>query len=66
MNVELLAEQLRIPRIENRHIRCVNEKCDRCKRRRLSLKHRVALSRIARNSKRAVCNGTETQGLRGE
>jgi len=66
MNAALFAEQLRIPRIENRHIRCENPKCTRCKRRRLSLKHRAALSQIARNPKITVCNTTQTQGLVGD
>ena len=66
MNAELFPDQLPIPRIENRHIRCENPKCTRCGRRHLSLKHRAALSQIARNPKITVCNSTQTQGLVGD
>jgi hypothetical protein len=58
MNGELFGDQLRIPRIENRHIRCQNLKCIRCKRRRLSLNHRIALAQTARKSKNTVRNST--------
>jgi hypothetical protein len=66
VNAELFADQLRIPRIENRHIQCQNQMCARCKRRRLSLKHRTVLSQIFRNPKITVCNTLNTQGLAGE
>jgi hypothetical protein len=33
-NAQPFVEQLRIPRIENRHIRCAAQRCGRCKPRR--------------------------------